>query len=307
MKVTPEILKKYTLNECSETERNLVEAWIQTSDYEEDSSSVPVSDFLEEKLWNNIKSATVPPKKKNVVEFKKQFYWVAAACVVLLVGLGFYNEFINSNKIITYVTLPGEKQTITLNDGTKVYLNANSVFTAPKHFTGGLRKVTLKGEAYFDVSKDSMHDFIINTHTSQTRILGTKFNLSAYNQEPVVLTLDEGRVSFKSTIHTGHGLILFPGEQGIITGGHIVKAKVNTKHYTGWLANTFFFNEEKFSNIIRKTERAYGITVQVKDPQLLNTAYTGVFKNLPLKTLLDDLSFVLKFKYQIKDDKVIIY
>lgn len=300
MKITSEILDKYAKNNCTTTEKEAVELWLESPLENETESPLATSKFLEHKLWHNI-------QQKTTAKRKRKMWWAVAASIVLLISLDGYHQFLNPNKIITYHTLAGEKETIILSDGTKIYLNANSSFSAPRKFTRGTRMVTLKGEAYFEVTKDSLQPFIIHTSDSKTTVLGTKFNLTAYQNEPTILTLNEGKVAFNNLNHIQDALVLLPNEQGRIDSKQLSKIHVNPKRYNGWIDNHFYFNNDSVLSIIHKIERAYGVSIQTTNKKLLTQRYRGSYKNPSLNTLLNDLSFVLRFKYQIKNRLVTIY
>ncbi|REG98414.1 FecR family protein [Flavobacterium aquicola] len=308
MKITPEILKKYASQQCSEQENKIVERWLKTENQTENEEDVNVPDFLEEKIWTNIKSTiAVEPEKKETI-FQKKTTWAIAASIALLIGLTFFKQSSSSpEEILVCQTLAGEMKNFTLSDGTLVHLNANSFLKIPKKFTANTRIVTLAGEAYFEVAKDSLRPFTIKTKKSETTVLGTKFNLSAYADEQTTLTLDEGKVSFKSKTNTTKPIIILPNEQAVLTDESLIKSTVNTKYYKGWMSNTLYFNNESFSSIAHKIERGYGVEIQIKKLQLENQLYKGEFNNPNIETLLDDLSYVLKFKYEIKENHIIIY
>lgn len=311
MKVTPELLKKYASHQCSEQEKEIVEQWLNATNQTEDEEEIPASDFLEEKMWGTIKEVIVtePERKPNI--FQKTIPWAIAASITLLIGLGIFNKSFSSadnpEKILVCQTLVREMKNITLSDGTVVHLNANSTLKIPEKFAANNRKVSLEGEAYFEVAKDSLRPFTIQTKKSETTVLGTKFNLSAYTKEPTTLTLDDGKVSFKDKKNKTNSLIVLPNEQVVLDDKSLVKTTVNTKFYKGWMNNTLYFNNESFLEIANKIERIYGVTIYIKKHQLKNQIYKGEFKNPEIGTLLDDLSFVLKFRYEIKGNDIIIY
>jgi ferric-dicitrate binding protein FerR (iron transport regulator) len=304
MKVTPELLKKYTDGQCSEKERNIVEQWLNTMDGEEE---IPTPIFLEEKLWENIKRATTNTPGVKESKPKKRATWLMAASIVLLIGLGAFQLLSGPSSTVTYQTLAGEMQAITLSDGTLIRLNANSLLKAPKVFKNNSRLVSLVGEAYFEVAKDSLHPFIIETEKTKTTVLGTKFNLSAYPNENTSLTLKEGSVSFKDKNNLANGLILSPNEHCVLNNGILQKEMVFPEHYIGWTKNILYFNNETLEAIATRIGRAYGVEFDIRDPLLKNQTYRGVYHNPDLESLLDDLSFVLKFKYDIKGKQIIIY
>lgn len=308
MKVTPEILKKYANQECSEEEKNIIDQWLKEENHTEVEEEIQVSVFLEEKIWKNINDATGFEAKRNKKTSKKKVILTIAASIAILLSITLFKQIVAiPEKTITYQTLVGEMKSITLTDGTVINLNANSILKIPERFTTNNRIVSLQGEAYFEVAKDSLHPFVVQTQKSETTVLGTKFNLSAYKNEDNVLTLDEGKVSFKDKNGLLKPTIVFPNQQVILNNEGITKNNVNTKYYKGWINNTLYFNNESFLAISHKIERIYGVEIQIENKQLNDQIYKGAFENPSIETLLDDLSFVLKFKYEIKGNKITIH
>jgi ferric-dicitrate binding protein FerR (iron transport regulator) len=308
MKISPELLKKYASNQCSEEEKNLVEQWLHAKNLQEDEQEISNSAFLEEKIWGNIQKEIIlePQKKKNI--FLKTATWTIAASITLLIGLTLFKQFSSTpEKIMVCQTLAGEMKDITLSDGTIVHLNANSTLKFPEKFEAENRSVSFSGEAYFEVAKDSLHPFLIQTEKSETKVLGTKFNLSAYADEDHTLTLDEGKVSFRDKKGLSEPIIILPNEQVVLSNDGFKKTYVNTKYYKGWLTSDLYFNNESFLSISHKIERRYGVTIQINRASLKDQIYKGAFKDPTLNNLIDDLSFVLKFKYEIKGNQITIY
>jgi len=308
MKVTPELLEKYANNECSNQERDIIEQWLNENDQTEDEQEIPASAFLEEKLWGKIEAviAVQPQRKKSI--FQKKTTWAIAASIALLMCLSIFKYTAPSpEKIIVCQTLAGEMKNITLSDGTVVYLNANSILKIPEKFTANNRIVSFTGEAYFEVAKDSLHPFMIQTQKSETTVLGTKFNLSAYADEDNTLTLDEGKVRFKDLKGLSKPIIVLPNEQVVLNNDGLTKTSVNTKYYKGWMNSYLYFNNESFLSISHKIERMYGVEIEIKNAALKKQIYKGAFNNPGINNLIDDLSFVLKFKYEIKGNHITIY
>ncbi len=162
-------------------------------------------------------------------------------------------------------TPKGGTYQITLPDGSKVWLNANSTLKYPSRFTGHSREVILDGEAFFDIqeiqgARDTRVPFKVLTSGQTVEVLGTQFNVSAYADEPETkTTLVEGRVSVETD---GARLQLVPGEQGTSDGKGITKTEVNTEQYTAWRDGWISFQDKPFDQIMREVERWYGIEVR---------------------------------------------
>ena len=143
-------------------------------------------------------------------------------------------------------TLTGMEYTLTLSDGTKVFLNAETKLKFPTIFKGDQRVVELEGEAYFEVRKDEAHPFIVKTVSMNVRVLGTSFNVRSYvNEHDVTATLVEGKVA----VSDGEvEKMLVPGEQAVYikeTGKMEVK-EVDVSLYTAWHSGKFIFRTYRY-------------------------------------------------------------
>lgn len=310
MKVTSELLKKYYTDSCTESEKKAIEEWKNSPEID---IKLPLEDSMEsieDEVWQNISLKILEDNsiKKNLLQQKttiKLKNLMVAASVVLLIGFG-VTKLLQQSNTVNYQTSAGQIKTITLNDGTLVHLNANSTFKTPKEFAQDSRMVFLTGEAYFEVTKDSLRPFFVTTDKSQTKVLGTKFNLSAYPNEKVTLTLNEGKVLFSDSNQI-QKLILTTNNQATIYKGLLKKTIVSPEKYNRWKDGKIYFNSIPFATVIRKIERHYGVKITVKKASLKNYLCKGSYNNTSLKTLLDDLSFVLLFKYTIERKSVTLY
>lgn len=163
---------------------------------------------------------------------------------------------------ITYNILEtpkGGQWQIVLPDGTQVWLNAASSLKYPVAFSGRERSVELTGEAYFEVAKDATRPFIVRSKGQEVKVLGTHFNVNAYDDEPrITTTLLEGAVSISAG---GRQQILKPGEQSSITGDAIKVNEVDTESAMAWKNGYFLFESEDIMSIMRKVSRWYNVEV----------------------------------------------
>lgn len=307
MEVTPQLLKKYSNGDCSVLEIKAVEKWLDLEGgLEDEHQDFIISPEMESKIWNRIKETKnhIPRHQEKKLTLYK--VWSIAASILILIGLSTYFSIINSS--ITYTTGVGELKTILLKDGSKITLNSSSTLKLSKKFNKEDRKVVLNGEAFFEVTKDSLHPFTISTNESVAKVLGTQFNLSAYKNEINKLTLNEGKVLFyKKGNQENSGVVLAPNEQVILDHVILTKSIVNPEKYNGWMLNQLIFDNESLISITRKMERRYGITIRIEREELKKELFRGTYKNPTLKTLLQDLSFVLKLKHKKDGKNLIIY
>jgi len=163
---------------------------------------------------------------------------------------------------VTYntITIPhGGQYALTLADGTTVVLNAGSSLTYPTAFTGPDRRVTLRGEGYFEVSKDKNHPFIVKTDKQEIEVLGTHFNLNAYADDPAVkTTLLEGAVKVTAG---KQAKILKPGDQSVLQDNDLTVKQVDTETAVAWKNGLFIFEDEPLKEIMRKISRWYDVEI----------------------------------------------
>jgi transmembrane sensor len=159
----------------------------------------------------------------------------------------------------------GGQWQLILPDGSKVWLNSASSLDYPASFKNQKERVVrLTGEAYFEVAKDKKHPFIVKTDKQTVAVLGTHFNINAYdNEASVQTTLEEGRI--KITNLNGNEKILVPGQEAMLTGTHLVVHEADLTEALAWKNGYFRFNDENIQSIMRKLARWYDIEVQYKD------------------------------------------
>ena len=167
---------------------------------------------------------------------------------------------------------------LVLSDGTRIWLNSESMVKYPTKFLPGQRKIYLRGEAYLQVAQDSTSPFVIETGKAQIEVLGTSFNLRAYEDEQVIqTTLAEGRVCMM----TGkQRMELVPGEQGCVDAatGNMVKKVVDVRMYTAWKDGRFVFEGQTLEEIMRTLARWYGVDVVFQSDKARDIEFTGNLK-----------------------------
>lgn len=171
----------------------------------------------------------------------------------------------------TLVIPYGSRSTITLADGTTVWLNAGSRLIYPSKFVDKTREVYLIGEAFFEVQENKNQPFVVKTNDVLVKVLGTKFNVTAYPEDFAVQTiLAEGSVEIKNA-GAGRGekeLTLEPGYLAYFNKKtkQTITQKVNVDEYTSWISGLLSFTNTDFNRITKKLERYYNIQFKYDDP-----------------------------------------
>lgn len=160
----------------------------------------------------------------------------------------------------------GRNFKLVLEDGTEVWLNAESKLHYPNRFTGNERKVELEGEAFFHVAKDAAHPFIVKSGTTETRVLGTEFNFRAYPDESRHVTLVSGSV-IVSDSRKENKLRLAPGESVPLdeNDSMLIPRKVDIEEYIAWKEDLFCFREAQLVEIMKAIGRWYNLAIVFTD------------------------------------------
>ncbi len=166
----------------------------------------------------------------------------------------------------------------TLSDGTKVWINSDSELTFPVAFVGDKREVFVSGEAYFEVEPDQAHPFVVHAKGVEVQVLGTKFNVSAYEEEQqVVTTLTQGAVKVE---FAGQNESLRPGYQAIadIQGQTIACRQVDATMFVAWIEGIFEYENMPLSEITRQLSRWYDVNFIFSASEFKERRFTGVVK-----------------------------
>jgi len=187
------------------------------------------------------------------------------------------NKNIGPNSELNVITTPkGGQYQLILPDGTNVWLNAASELSYPISFKGMKeRKVTLSGEAYFEVAKDVLHTFKVYNHEQIVSVTGTHFNVCCFSHEPTVTTLSEGSVNVYQ-LSTKQTQSLKPNQQSNLTQTGINVSTVNPADFTAWKDGNFVFNQTPIRLALQQIARWYDVEFDMK--------------NLPDKTLNGEIS-----------------
>ena len=232
-------------------------------------------------------------RKKTIQTFLK----IAAVFILgILLFFGGRAVYLSQKKevCINIKTPFGTKRSVILPDGTHVWLNAGSILKYPEYFEK-TREIQLSGEAYFEVTKDPQHPFIVHTQQVNVKVLGTGFNVTAYKNEKVKVTLVHGRIMAFHENKAGKTekmVILSPGEQTIFskkTNAFLVR-EVNTNDYTVWKNGTLLFKDTPLNEVVQRINRWYNTQLVIHDPDLLQFDYSVEFHHDPLNRVLKVLA-----------------
>lgn len=186
-----------------------------------------------------------------------------------------YTEVKEQDTVVEYnrlITPRGGEYTVVLADGTQVWLNADSELKYPVRFSGGERKVYLKGEAYFDVAKREGQRFVVCSNGTEVTVLGTEFNVKNYAGGAMATTLVEGSVVIG---HGGKECRLRPGQQAYVDRGKVEVKEVETILYTAWKEGFFVYRNMTLEGILKELSLWYDFSYFYQNERLQSLPLTA--------------------------------
>lgn len=285
------------MNESS-LDRNLQQLW-ETYDV---SGKKNTEAF--EAISKNLKEIIQPQKRINLAGYLAK---VAAAAIFLLLvaTTGYlYSEKINMQTAIaqkySVTAEKGERASVTLPDGTKVYLNAKSTLTYPASFSIKERTVHLTGEAYFEVKHDASAPFIVKTAEVRIKVLGTTFNLYAYPDDSwFEASLVEGSIEVTPYKKPEKQVHLSPYQKARYNPmtGEINVTGTDLRVETAWKRGDLMFRNQPFDDIISQLETFYGVNI-LTEGEYPEELFTGSYHESDIIQVLKNLQQHYTFEYQ---------
>ncbi|HEX3009461.1 MAG TPA: FecR domain-containing protein [Bacteroidales bacterium] len=265
------------------------------------------------------------------------WWWRVAGIILLLISVSIVFYFALKPKqadLVAYneVIVPlGEKAQIVLADGSHIWINSSSKIKYPVAFDKKERKVYLEGEAFFDVTRNEKHPFIVYTPDLKVKVLGTSFNVKNYpNDKNAVMTVVRGLVSVESKKNEIAPILINPNENYVLNTSPvkkdkisaepekqtdqlpkkvlpIINKKVNVEAITSWKDQMLIFFDEPLEDVALKMERWYNVKVHILNGELKKERYRGKFvNNETIYQVLEAIKFTTPISYKTKNNEFFI-
>lgn len=312
-----EMLPRYCEGQVTDEERLQIEAWINAAEENSRVAKQIHALYLATDTLHILKKVDTEKAllkvRSQMTGNKKTMWWqwaeraAAILFIPLLVTLLLQYGGGDSQEmaqIMEVKTNPGMTTSLKLPDGTIVFLNSESTLTYPSHFDGDTRKVTLRGEGYFEVAKNPEKRFIVSTsHQSQIEVLGTHFNVEAYEKDNwVSTTLVEGKIGFILEQDKSSKKILMNPGQKLIFNSKDGKTQLFTtsgESETSWKDGKIIFKNTLLEEGLRMLEKRYNVEFVIQNNRLKDDSFTGTFTNQRLERILEyfQLSSQVRWRY----------
>jgi len=305
---------------------------VQSEDYEAELEKI-VSDELEEAYSvDELASENLSHISKNIISTEKSakmapfsrtrvFYKYAATillfCVIGLITKEYIFKVEKTDEVtlaqVIKTNVKGRKSTIHLSDGTTIYLNSESSISYPQRFSDSLRIVELNGEAYFEVSHDASKPFIVRTDDLDVRVLGTSFNVRAFEEmNKTVVSLSTGKVeleSHRADTDFNESVVLFPGQSIDYNNESHSFSQVSSYDPIlefGWKDGVLAFENASVEEVVQTLERWYNVDVQLENYTGTDWQYKARHDNESLELVLKSIAYNEAIDFKIDGKKVTI-
>lgn len=321
-----ELVERYFEGSITEAEIKELSDWIK-NDYRLQkwleqaivNSDATIDPTLSNKLFARIKEQTIGAEGTPDVEIPiskvtksvRFSSWRWAAAILLPICIAFFAYYLVN--VPQSVGAPfivkaekGDKATVELPDGTNVVLNSASQLSYLSSFGEKVRKVELKGEAYFKVTHDEKRSFIVQVGDLEVKVLGTSFNISAYEDvKDVTVVLLEGKVGV-FTRETSH--IMHPGDKIEYNKNthKIVSSKVHPADYIEWTKGNLYFEKESLENIMKTLSRIYDVEIRFESGQLTKEYFTGTIPGGGIQNALEIVMLTSPFYYEMDGSAIVL-
>ncbi|MDP2335962.1 MAG: FecR domain-containing protein [Bacteroidota bacterium] len=317
------IIQKYLQGNTSEEENHQLHQWTEESP--ENKRRL----FTEKDIWDTygfhsnqkkyepipeleiLKKRIEPKKSQRSVTFQKIMQM--AAVLLIAFGLGWSSRFISfTGKMETAevsmqeVFVPkGQVNQVFLADGTRIWVNSETRLSIPSVFARNERVVRLNGEAFFEVAKDKKRPFRVEVNGQQIEVLGTSFNVRAYeSSNKIETTLETGQIQLRTGNQTN---LIKPGEQSLYdkTNKRLIISKVDPGTFSSWKDGRYEFQNEDLIEVFKVIERWCDVEIIADEAYFSGMHFSGVIKrNKDAKHFLELLNHTIPIRYEINSDKI---
>lgn len=320
-----EIIARFLLGKCTEEELIRINIWIKESDEnacklfrmeetfhlgrESGISDEKKLEQAEKRLYRKLNTEVI--KRYNSLKIHTWIKYAAVITIFLLVGtgVGYWVHDGMGNNMIVAMASGGNVEKIILPDGTKVWLNQSTTLKYPHEFSRTERNVYLDGEAYFEVTKNPIKPFIVQSKSLRVKVLGTTFNLRCNkSRKSAEATLIEGEIEVKGNNEEGM-IILSPGQKAELdkVSGRLTVKQVDAKLDAVWHNNLIPFEQADIYTIIQTLERFYNVKIIIAPDTEINSTYSGILKKKEnIESVLNSLKNSIPIDYKIVGSSIFI-
>ncbi|MFN2394584.1 MAG: FecR family protein [Bacteroidales bacterium] len=313
---------RYLAGSATADEVAMLEEWVKTDEekrrlfFEIKKSWMVVSTvgqvYDKTRAWENISRETgIQEEKDNIrplysgISYKKVLK-IAASVLLLIAGL--YSVIYFTQLQEKTLVAGNEPLELELRDGTIITVNKHSSLTYPVRFRGGERRVTLEGEAFFDVARNLQNPFIVEAQDVEIMVLGTSFFISAIKNAPEVeVMVNSGKVALITP--DNRQLALEAGRKGVYNReeNQLIEDEIANPNYLSWKTRLIIFDNTRLAEVFEVLENTYGVHFRIADEGLQSCRLTATFDNKPLEDILTIIRETFEIRFTRSDGIINVY
>jgi transmembrane sensor len=310
------LVDKYLAGNATPLEERIINDFFST---QESKANLPHNERSDE-MWaaveNRIKNSRDLRYSSSGHTKSKRKKWVTVSLITSIVFALSAWYILNHGKpstpgvqMLTTTSTRGQKFTITMNDGSKVYLNSSSTLSYPATFPSDKREVFLEGEAFFEVTRNENRPFLIHSGNITTKVLGTSFNVNAFDANNISVSVATGKVQVdidsasRTTSNPSNSVVLLPEQQAIYHKQNgLTTASIDIERFIAWKNNTLRFEDASLQEVAVVLERWYNVTIEFGDPGIKKCRINGQYKDQTLNSVLESIQYMYKINYEFSED-----
>ncbi len=321
MKITPELVRKYLSGECTPEEKAAVDEWYQSFDDHPDPlrfldaaeqerlKSSMFDGFRAQREQNNGKG----PGYRTLYLIAGALTGLAAMLLLFLkVGTPANEDKFSGSDVVSQFTIRNNSLAIykkILPDKSVVWLAPKSTITYPDRFKGAQRDVKLTGEAFFEVTKDQAHPFVITSREIVTKVWGTSFRVRALADQPAEVSVVTGKVSVHRDHHNDEVLLLPDQKVTLIGHEKLIKKTfpVAASEMRIWKKVSLAFNDTRMEDVFKALNQKFDTHIYSNDARLNGLSFTADLTDQSLPAILDMIDTSINASYAMKDSKTFVF
>jgi transmembrane sensor len=303
------LLGKYFSGQATAEEESMVRQWAEASEQNRaDFSQLEILwsmsgeheqiHFDTGKAWQKV-NARLNPAKQGLVRRMKlpaRAMAVAASVVVLLGMWWLFRDMYGNRTVVADIAI----KEVQLEDGSKVYLRRGATLEFPRRFKQNRRDVSLKGEAFFEVSPDAAKPFVISADDARVEVVGTSFSVHTGTNE-VELIVKTGRVKLGPADEEDRSILVTAGERAMLAGDDLTKGLNTDENFNAWQSKQLVFNNTSLAEVVAVLIDYYNVRINIKKEdavRLSGATLTARFNDQPLDAVMNEISLITSYRIQ---------
>ena len=312
------IIGKYLVGKETKTEMDDQDVWLKSNsdrmilfkelkDKQNIAKAIETFDkYDSDKGWKKYVEKVLGLKYRKVL-----FYWRVAAVFFFLVSSSVILLYVSQNPIVfgnrqeaytTITTNKGQNTKIYLPDSSVVWINSATQLSYNTDFAKKNRNIRLSGQAFFEIKRNEKIPLIVNCNGLKVKVLGTKFDVSAYPEERMInVVLVSGKVELSKEKGQYEVQVLNPKEMGRydVINGKLTVSDAYSRKFTSWKDGILIFENDAMSDVFNKLERWYNIKIDVKDKKINQLIFNATIVNESIEEIFELMKFSCGINYQI--------